>query len=177
MTDTPTGHDEARLRAALEHARLPTLAPVLVYLTGDTSNLTELYQPAYRAIGGGPDGGLSEEAKAELRDAVFKAMLNHWETGKIVPKPDRATLKRMMEYCATQPIPDEYAEFDMHELAIDRRDNLKPGKGIAANRKQGAVFRVPLIGASRSGLASAIALKDAGIGFEILEKNPDVGVT
>lgn len=177
MADTVTGHDEARLRAALEHAHHPTLALVLVHLTGDTSFLSERYQPAYQAIGGDPDGGLSEEAKAELRDAVFKAMLNYWETGKIVPKPDTATLKRMMDYCATQPIPDEYVNFAMHELALEGRENLKPGKGIALDRTQAAAFKAVIIGAGMSGIAAAIALKEAGIAFEILEKNADVGGT
>lgn len=177
MADTVTGHDEARLRAALEHAHHPTLALVLVHLTGDTSFLSARYQPAYQAIGGDPDGGLSEDAKAELRDAVFKAMLAYWETGKIVPKPDTPTLKRMMDYCATQPIPDEYVNFAMHELALDGRENLKPGKGIALDRAQAAAFKVLIIGAGMSGIASAIALKEAGIAFEILEKNPEVGGT
>ncbi len=79
MADTVTGHDEARLRAALEHAHHPTLALVLVHLTGDTSFLSARYQPAYQAIGGDPDGGLSEDAKAELRDAVFRPC---WPIGK-----------------------------------------------------------------------------------------------
>ncbi|MEQ9505362.1 MAG: NAD(P)/FAD-dependent oxidoreductase [Hyphomonas sp.] len=177
MADTAAGHDEARLRAALEHAHHPTLALVLVHLTGDTSFLTERYQPAYEPIGGDPDGGLSEEAKAELRDAVFKAMLDYWETGKIVAKPDRATIKRMMDYCATQPIPDEYVDFATHELALDGRDNLRPGKGIRLDRDQAAAFKVLIIGAGMSGIASAIALKEAGVAFEILEKNPEVGGT
>lgn len=177
MADTQTGHDEARLRAALEHAHHPTLALVLVHLTGDTSFLTARYQPAYEAIGGDPNGGLSEEAKAELRDAVYKAMLDYWKTGKIVAKPDRATIKRMMDYCATQPIPDEYADFAMHELALDGRDKLRPGKGIEIDRKQAAAFKVLIIGAGMSGLCTGIALKEAGVPFEILEKNPDVGGT
>ena len=36
MADTHSGHDEAQLRAALEHAHHPTLSLVLVHLTGDT---------------------------------------------------------------------------------------------------------------------------------------------
>ncbi len=177
MADTQSGHDEARLRAALEHAHHPTLALVLVHLTGDTTYLSERYQPAYEPIGGDPDGGLSEEAKAELREAVMAAMLEYWRTGKLVPRPDAATLRRMMDYCATQPIPDEYAAFATHELALEGREKLKPGKGIHLDPEQAAAFKVLIIGAGMSGLVMAIALKEAGVAFEIIEKNPEVGGT
>ncbi len=177
MADTHQGHDEARLRAALEDAHHPTLALVLVHLTGDTRYISARYQPVYELLGTDPDGGLSEEAKAELRDAVYAAMLDYWKTGKLAPKPDGATLNKMMDYCATQPIDDEYIPFVTQELALDGQESLKPGKGITLDRTAAAQFKVLIVGAGMSGIACAIALQEAGVPFEILEKNPEVGGT
>ncbi len=177
MADTHSGHDEARLRAALEQAHHPTLALVMVHLTGDTSFLSPRYQPTYEPIAGDPNGGLSEEAKAELRDAVFNAMRAYWQSGRLAPRPDGQTLRRMMDYCATQPIPDEYLAFVTQELALDGRENLKPGRGFAIDPDAAAAFKVLIIGAGMSGLVMAIALQEAGVAFEIIEKNPEVGGT
>lgn len=177
MADTHHSNDEARLRAALEDAHHPTLALVLVHLTGDTRFLAPRYQPAYEPVLGDPNGGLSQEAKAEIRDAVYNAMLAYWKTGKLAPTPDKATLKKMMDYCATQPIPDEYIPFVTQELALDGRENLKPGKGIKLDPEAAAAFKVLIIGAGMSGIVCAIALQEAGVPFEIIEKNPEVGGT
>ena len=177
MPDTVSEHDEARLRAALEDAHHPTLALVLVHLTGDTSFLTKQYQPAYEPVLGDPNGGLSEQAKADLRNAVAEAMVTYWKTGELPPRPNKQTLKRMMDYCATDEIPDEYNDFVHHELALDGVERLRPGYGIEIDPKAAADFKVLIVGAGMSGLVAAITLKQAGVPFEIIEKNPEVGGT
>ncbi|MEM0986019.1 MAG: NAD(P)/FAD-dependent oxidoreductase [Pseudomonadota bacterium] len=168
---------KTELLSALEHAHHPTLAAVLVHLTGETTFLTERYLASYEPILGDPNGGLSEEAKAELRNAVADAMVRYWETGDLPPRPDEATLKRIMDHIATENIPDEYDAFVTHELALDGPEHLMPGTGIDLAPEAAAGFKTVIVGAGMSGLLMGIVLKRAGVPFEIIEKNPDVGGT
>lgn len=177
MADTASSHDGMALREALESAHHPTLAVVLVHLTGDTKWLGERYQPVYEPILGDPDGGLSEETKAELRETVAEAMDRIRETGEMPPAPDRETLKRMMDFCATEPIPEEYLDFLFQELALEGQHVRMPGHGIAFAPDEAADLKVIIIGAGMSGLLAGIVLQRAGIAFEIIEKNDEVGGT
>ncbi|MEM7768733.1 MAG: NAD(P)/FAD-dependent oxidoreductase, partial [Pseudomonadota bacterium] len=177
MAEVITARDEATLRAALEHAHHPTLAMILVHLTGDTRFLTERYLASYQLIDGDYNGELSEPAKAELREATVQAMLSYWESGELAPRPNAATLKRMMDHCATQPIPEEYDAFVTHELALDGVEQLMPGAGIELDPAAAAGLKTVIVGAGMSGLLMGIVLKRAGVPFEIIEKNPEVGGT
>lgn len=177
MADTQHTFDKAYLARALEDAHHPTLAVVLVHLTGETKYLAERYQPEYEVILGDPDGGLSDEAKAELRAAVVDAMEAYQKSGELPPPPDAKTLRQMMDYCATQPIPDEYVEFVSLELPLDGEDKRMPGYGIELDREAAAGFKMLIIGAGMSGLLMGLVCKQNGVDFEIIEKSGDVGGT
>lgn len=178
MADGQSGLDGAYLRKALEHAHHPTLAIVYVHLTGDTRFLTdERFKPVYEPILGDPNGNLAEEAKAELREAVAQAMEACAETGKLPEHPDRATLKTMMDYVATDTIPDEYTNFLTQELPLDGVDKRMPGFGITLDKTWRDDHKMIIIGAGMSGILAGIVFKSQGVPFEIIEKNPDLGGT
>lgn len=177
MADTQGSFDKAHLARALEDAHHPTLAIVLVHLTGDTRYLSERYQPVYEGILGDPDGGLSEAVKAELRAAIVDAMEAYAQNDQLPPPPDAATLRQMMDYCATAPIPEEYLEFVSMELPLDGEDKRMPGHGVNLDKQAAADFKMIIIGAGMSGLLMGIVCKQAGIPFEIIEKSDDVGGT
>lgn len=178
MADGMPVLDESYLRAALEHAHHPTLAIVYVHLTGDTRFLTDArFKPEYEPINGDPNGKISEAAKQELRDAVTSALLTYQESGKLPSQPDRATLKQMMDYVATEEIPDEYHNFLTQELPMDGVDKRMPGHGIKIDQSWAKQHKMIIIGAGMSGLLAGIVFKNQGIPFEILEKNPELGGT
>lgn len=177
MAPEAIARESEKLKAALERAHHPTLAMVLVHLTGETDFLSDRYLAQYEPIDGDPNGNLSEEAKAELREAVLAAMQRYWESGTLPPRPDKATLKRMMDQCATEPIPEEYDDFVTHELALDGVEQLMPGAGIDLSPEAAAGMKTVIVGAGMSGLLMGAVLKRAGVPFEIIEKNADVGGT
>ena len=178
MPDGSAPLDGAYLREALTHAHHPTLAIIYVHLTGDTRFIDDpAYQPEYELINGDPDGGIAEDAKKVLRDAVADAMEKYAETGKLPSPPDRATLQKMMDYVATDHIPDEYFDFLSLELPLDGEDKRMPGHGIDIPSDWAADHKMIIIGAGMSGLLAGIVFQSKGIPFEIIEKNPELGGT
>jgi 4-hydroxyacetophenone monooxygenase len=177
MADGATPADKGYLRKALQHAHHPTLSLVYLHLTGDDRFLKAPYQPAYEPLGGDPDGGLSEAAKEELREAVIKAAEAYSISGTLAEAPDKTTLQAMMNYTATDTIPEEYFSFLSQELPVKGEDRRMPGYGIDLSRDWSAEHKMIIVGAGMSGLLAGIVFKSRGIPFEIIEKNPDLGGT
>ena len=177
MADGAALTDTSYLREALNHAHHPTLSLVYLHLTGDDKFLKAPYQPAYEAMGGDPNGGLSEAAKAEIREAVIEAVESFNASGSLANAPDKATLKAMMNYTATDTIPEEYFDFLSQELPVEGEDRRMPGFGIQLSPDWASDHKMIIIGAGMSGLLAGIVFRSKGIPFEIIEKNPDIGGT
>src|SRR3954463_7896210 len=74
--------DRDTLAAALEHANLPTLVPVLHQLTGDRRWLADPFRPTRsRGMDDNDDGGFPEDVRAEIRSAALEAVLA-WSAGR-----------------------------------------------------------------------------------------------
>jgi 4-hydroxyacetophenone monooxygenase len=161
--------------AALEEAHVPSLVATLVQLTGDTSWL-EQEVPAYVPFAD-DQGELTPAFQAKVR-AAAKAAFDAYRRGEpLAPPPSTETVRRMMDYVAAQPIPERYAPFLMEELGLEGVDAKAPRWETPKLREAAAKLKVVIIGAGMSGLLTAIRLKQAGIGFEVIEKNADVGGT
>ncbi len=168
--------DLGPLDQALETAHLPALSAALVHLTGDASWLRPEWRPAYTPLSRG-ETGVPEAEQAKMR-AAAKAAITDYLTGKVpmaaTPGPD--LVRRMMSFVAGADIPGGYGEFLADELALDGHSSKDPDWSpelkTAARR-----LHVLVIGAGMSGLLAAIRLEQAGVPFEVVEKNPDVGGT
>ncbi|HYM33234.1 MAG TPA: NAD(P)/FAD-dependent oxidoreductase [Candidatus Cybelea sp.] len=173
----PPAYDARLLTQALEEAHLPSLMMAMVHLTGDTSLMTPELRPVYVAFGDG-QGGLSEENRARVRASARSAIERYFDSGmRLAAAPSPKTVRRMMDFIAGVDIPEQYAPFLTDELALDGESSKQPrwtSPKLAAAAKG---LRVLIIGAGMSGLLAAIRLKQAGIPFEIVEKNADVGGT
>jgi 4-hydroxyacetophenone monooxygenase len=167
---------EADLDAALAEAHLPALLMSLVHLTGDASLLSEARRPAYILMADGKLGGYDEAVQADIRDRAKRALLAHLAGAPLPPPPSPPTVRRMMDWIAGADIPDSYAAFLTDELSLTGTDTKSPNWAPDA-RKAGAKMKVVVVGAGMSGLLAGIRLKQAGIDFTIIEKNPDVGGT
>ncbi len=161
--------DEVRLRQAVQVANLPTLTMVLFQLTGDERWLQDPYRPQ-RARGLGPNdsGGFPPDVADIIRLNAVSAIVE-WSRGAppVVPVPEPELLKQMLSICMGEEIPDEYERLMREEMGFVPAPKTEP--------VQAGDFSVVIIGAGISGMIAGIRLKEAGIPFVILERNPDVG--
>ena len=165
------------LDQALETAHLPALSAALVHLTGDTGWLRPEWRPTYTPLSRG-ETGVPEEEQAKMR-AAAKVAITAYLTGKApmaaIPAPD--VVHQMMNFVAGAEIPEGYGEFLTDELAIDGHSSKDPDWTAPELKAAARKLNVLVVGAGMSGLLSAIRLTQAGVPFEIVDKNPDVGGT
>jgi 4-hydroxyacetophenone monooxygenase len=168
--------DDNVLQSALEQAHIPALAASLVHLTGDIAYLKRLGRPAYGRITDN-QGGLALEDQRRVRLDAFDVLRSYF-SGKLVPSPlDDATIQFMMNFVAGADIPNHYLPMMLEELGSAEGDVRRVDWGTSAAARQGRKLHVIVVGAGMSGLLMALRLHQAGISFEIIEKNSDVGGT
>ncbi len=174
--DEPIVESDDFIAEALLSGNLPTLMMVLVHLTGDTAILDSGIKPGnVSMINLG--GGLSEADGQTIRAQVLDALRAYRDGRALPPRPDDATLRRMMEVITGTKVPDEYVPMMLEEMALDGIDHRafhwSGDKAPAA----AAAFNTVVIGAGMSGLLAAVRLAEAGLPYTIIEKNDDVGGT
>jgi 4-hydroxyacetophenone monooxygenase len=171
----PIDADDVAIARYLSDAHLPSLIAALVHVTGDESLVKGDIKPLYDFFGDG-QGGLSDTQKQTVCDAALKALARLREGAKIPAPPTRAAIRHLMNFVAGGDIPERYVPFLLEELALEGQDKITDkGEDIPAAVKDD--FRVLIVGAGMSGLLAAIRLGQAGIPFEIVDKNADVGGT
>jgi 4-hydroxyacetophenone monooxygenase len=169
-TQTMSAADEQQFAEAIAVANIPTLLMVLVQLTGETHWLEAPYKPSRQSgMGDNDTGGLDPRHQAEVRDAALEAILA-WKAGRpvAIPQPSEQMLVRMLAVAMGERVPEEYGEFTAAQLGTatlveQRRIEVPEG------------FKVFVIGAGVSGLCAAYNLQQAGVPFEVVERNPTVG--
>jgi 4-hydroxyacetophenone monooxygenase len=163
--------DEAAIRAHIGAANIPALLGVLFQLTGDERWLADDMRPA-RTQGFDElnSGGLADDLQAEIREATVRAVAA-WAQGAApaVPVPDDARMTQLMSTCLGEPVGPAYAPMVASQLGFTGPWPAAPADGCDLS--------VLIVGAGVSGIAAAIALKELGIPFTILEKNDEVGGT
>jgi 4-hydroxyacetophenone monooxygenase len=171
----PITEDDA-IRAALADAELPPLLPALAYCTGDLTILDDTLRPD-PLLAGMPQGGLTEEQQARIRDLAFGVLVAFRDAGcRPASPPDDATLLRIMEFAVATPGLDAYLPLLEEELAHRGEDRRAPTwhmSEVVPDRP----FHVVVIGAGMSGLLAAHRLQQAGVSFVVVDKNDDVGGT
>src|ERR1700761_5118691 len=170
-------HDGDQLDQALETAHLPALLAALVHITGDASWLRPEWTPVYVPLSRG-DPGLPAQVQDEI-PAKAKAAIQQYLADGVVKTaaPDLKTLRRMMDFVGGVPVPEEYADFLTDELAISGASSKDPQFDQPKLQDAARKLKVLVIGAGMSGLLAGIRLSQAGVPFEIVESNADVGGT
>ena len=168
--------DEGKLDARLADLDTVPLLLVHAHLSGEHAML-ERFAPHIRGAWSFEESA-PEELKAELRAKLIATLKDYRDAGRpLPPAPPPDLLQKMCDTAVGGRVPPEYMPMVLEELNFDRTDaktvrwRVEPEAGVLAN------FTVLVIGAGYSGLAMAAKLKDAGIAFVVIEKNPDVGGT
>lgn len=157
------------LADAMAVANIPTLACLLVQLTGDQRWIEPPFAPSRtRGLDDNDDGGLPIQVQQIIRDAATDA-LHSWFDGApmALPRPSDELLLRMMGVSLGETIAADYAPMIRHELQLD------PEPPRPADPPAG--FRALIIGAGISGLCAAVQFEAAGIDYQIIERRPDLG--
>lgn len=172
---TATQDHPALLRQGVEMANIPTLLMVLYQFTGDDKWLNAPYLPGHpRGIDDNDSGRLSPELQQEIRSAALIAIEAWRQSGQLaVPRPSDEVLVRMLSVSMTDDVPQAYGPIIASGLGLDPSRGRSHAKPIRAP----AGFRALIIGGGISGICAAVRLQEAGIDFEILEKNQNFGGT
>ena len=169
--------DHVDIEEVLKDAHLPALLTALVHMTGDVGLLKPEWSPIYNPLSRG-DTGFTPEVEAEIRALAARAIRAHLDGKPLaMPSPDLATLRRQMDFVAGAPIPEMYADFLVDELTLVGKSSKDPQFDQPALQAAARKLKVLVVGAGMSGLLTGIRLAQAGVPFEIVDKNSDVGGT
>jgi 4-hydroxyacetophenone monooxygenase len=166
---------ELALKNFLKDAHIPSLLGTLAHLTNDLTLLREEFRPNYleTAAGFQPHGGLSLHAQEKARDLAFSVIKQLYEGGQESQPPlDKEAIRKIMEFMIGSFCDDHFSLL-LNELGLTEYLQLPQwNKSTLAPDRE---FKVAIIGAGLSGLGIAYRLKQVGIPFVILERNPQVG--
>mgnify|MGYP003673113346 CR=1 FL=1 len=163
-----------QLTAALAAADLRVLLMVMYHLSGEERWLQEPYRPRrdVRLIAD-EDAGFSPQLQQEVRAAALD-MLTASERAPAAPCPDKTLLQRMMSACLGEEVPAEYAPMMLEQMGFEPLLRELPPLRTPPPEE---LLPVIIVGAGVSGIALGKFLLDAGIAFQILDKNTEVGGT
>ncbi|MBI5341010.1 MAG: NAD(P)-binding domain-containing protein [Mycolicibacterium rufum] len=167
--DTPT--DE--IAAALADVSIPTLLLSMVHLTGDPRFIRDFSQAGLFL--NEVQGFMSEEDKARARDAALPVIVDYRDRGcpPLAPLPPDL-VKEMLDWAACEPVDDANLPLVLEELDLDGVDPRRPEP---VDPERAAALPVIVIGCGESGILAGIRLAQAGIPFQIVEKNAGPGGT
>ena len=114
------GKTQQRLVDAIAIANIPTLACLLLQLTGDRRWIEPPYQPTRtRGLDDNDTGGLPAARQDEIRAAAVEA-ITEWMNGKApaLLSPSDELLVEMMGVSLGETIPPEYSLMIREELAL-----------------------------------------------------------
>jgi 4-hydroxyacetophenone monooxygenase len=165
------------LERAIAVANVPTLACLLVHLTGDRRWIQAPFTPArLRGLDDSDTGGLPEAVQSQIRAAALDS-LKSWYAGRppALPNPPDDLLAQMMSVSLGDTVPQEYAAFIRSDLDLPPAPDQAPTPEDDPAGRPPHGFSALIIGAGISGLCAAVELTNAGVPYVILERRPDVG--
>ena len=173
----PFTDDDAQIAAMLADVSVPVLLCSMVHLTGDPAWIRSELRPSGVLLNE-YQGFMSPEAQAAARQWVLPALAAHRDARCPTPAPlSPALITEMMSFLACGPLPDDAVPMFAEDLQLDgpRWADTRWAEAVPVPRR--AEYPVLIVGCGEAGLLAGIVLRQAGIPFTILEKNPGVGGT
>ena len=175
-TIEPIIGDDQTIRDAIESAHLPSLLSALVHITGDPSHIRGPVRPTQGTLTD-PLAGVTKEQADSVRTNAFKILTHLRDKPTTTMKPSDELVREMITYMTGKELSDDYVEYLLAELDLEETDAFRTYGFEAIPEPVREKFHVVVIGAGMSGLLAAIRLKEAGLSFTVIEKNPNVGGT
>jgi 4-hydroxyacetophenone monooxygenase len=171
----PFDASDAEIAQALLDVSIPTLMLSMVHMSGDIELIRGRLRPAGLFLNE-VQGYMSEGDKAEVRALALDVIRDYRDAGCPEPRPiGDESLHEMMRWLVCEDVPVEYVPMLAEEMELSGEDARKlTARSAPADREE---FPVVVIGCGQSGLLAGIRLKEAGIPFTIVEKNPGAGGT
>ncbi len=172
----PLPAEDAQIEAALEQAELSVLLGAVAHITGDLSFLRPELRPDPTKLRE-PNSGYTAEQAALARELCLDGLRRYRdEMGGVAARPSPDDVLTIMRFASGSDIGERYVPLLNEELAIDG-DELRAPHWTKAAVAPDRPFRVVVIGAGMSGIAAAHRLDQAGVDFEVFDKNDNVGGT
>ena len=173
----PIHDDDETIARALEDVSVPTLLLSMVHMTGDASILDGPLRPQGVFLNE-VQGFMSDEDQAAARARALEVIKAYRDGGcRLPPPPTPETIHRMMSFAVAQDVPAEYVPMMLEEMELEGEDVREFHWDAEVSEEAKQAFHVVVIGGGEAGLLAAIRLKEAGIPFTLIEKNPKVGGT
>jgi 4-hydroxyacetophenone monooxygenase len=172
----PFDDDDEAIAAALEDVSIPALLCSLVHMTGDPSWIRDRKLPTLPSSADF-QGGLDEEARAEIRVAALPAIAAYRDAGCHPVPLDEGLLLELMSFIAGRPLEGRLVSMLFEDMQFDGADSraITWGDEIPEDVKAGSP--VVVIGCGESGILAGIRLQQAGLPFTIVDKNEGPGGT
>lgn len=170
----PIEDDDEAIGLAIDDLSVPALMAAVVQITGDPAYIRGPLRPR-EFVMNEFQGKMSEQEKTALRAQARQAICS-WRDAGCPPCPPLPVdlIREIMDWIACEPVPDDYAAMYIDEMDLAGHN---PRAIRLKSRTAADGLRVLVIGCGESGLLAGLRLKEAGIAFEIIEKNHDVGGT
>lgn len=174
MTMTLSTEDyRTGLRGALGQAEPPILLMCYVQMTGDTAYV-ESFRPYIKRVRAYADN-IPAEMIADLHSRMER-LLCDMPARPPVSLP-AADLKRMIDICVGEEVPEAYVPLLLADLGLDTNDITRLPEEVDVSGRFPKNFRMTIVGAGFGGICAGIYCKRAGIDFQIIEKNEGPGGT
>ncbi len=172
----PFDDDDATIAAALEEASIPCLMLSMIHMSGNAALLDGEIRPQSCTLND-MQCAMSAGQQAVVRRQALEVIRTYRDRGcTLPPAPDHDTLRRMMSFLVAGEVPLEYVPMMLEETELDTRDAREVSLAHTALEAR-RTLPVLVIGAGMSGILAGIRLREQGIPFMIVEKNPGVGGT
>lgn len=168
----PDPYDVGELRANLRQADPGVLVAVLAQLTGDPA-VADRFAPKITHVPDPPEqaGVTDPETAAQLVDEIVTALRTP-RRADAVPADDLDLFARVAPVALGGEVGPEYLGLLLEQGGFQPSQPVLP-----RTAKLPAGFRVVIIGAGIAGITAALACADAGIEYQIIERNDEVGGT
>ena len=173
----PFTDPDGTIAAALEDCSVPALMCSLVHMTGDPAWIRGDIRPRV-AVSLDIQSGLPADERAEIRRRALPSIAAYRDAGCAPHELSRELLLEMMSFLGCMPLDDgRLAGMMFDDLQFEGGDTGAIVWGEEIPEEVKAASPVLVIGCGMAGILAGIRLKQAGLPFTIVDKNPGPGGT